>query len=67
MEAAMSADAYEVNSPYEEDEDYGEPCHECDDEGWILDDCFEDTCCCADPEVSHGYIPCPVCMRKVRP
>lgn len=63
----MSADAGEVNSPYDEDETYGEPCYECDDEGWILADCFEDTCCCADPELSHEYIPCPVCMTKVRP
>jgi hypothetical protein len=31
-----------------------------------LADCFEDTCCCANPEKSHGYVRCPVC-RGVRP
>lgn len=43
-----------------EEDDLG-PCEECGDEGWILDDCFEDTCCCADPETQHGIIPCPMC------
>ena len=30
-------------------------CPTCGGEGEILQDCFEDTCCCADPE-EHGYI-----------
>lgn len=39
----------------------GEGCFECGDEGYVVDDCFEDTCCCADPELQHGLIRCPVC------
>lgn len=38
-----------------------EGCFECGGEGWIMADCFEDTCCCADPEEEHGVIPCPNC------
>jgi hypothetical protein len=38
-------------------------CYECGDEGWIIDDCFEDTCCCADEE-DHGWIPCPLCNPR---
>jgi len=38
-----------------------EECFECGGEGYVLDDCFEDTCCCADPYAQHGMIPCPVC------
>lgn len=36
-------------------------CFECGGDGWIVDDCFEDTCCCANPEEDHGLIPCPNC------
>ena len=36
-------------------------CPECGGEGFIVDDCDEDTCCCADPSASHGLIPCPLC------
>jgi hypothetical protein len=36
-------------------------CPECDGEGFIDGDCFEDTCCCADPIASHGIKPCPFC------
>ena len=43
---------------YEDDDD---ECYECGGEGWIEDQCFEDTCCCADPAASHGLIPCPLC------
>jgi len=39
-------------------------CYECGGEGWIVDDCFEDTCCCADPDTEHGVIPCPRCNPK---
>jgi hypothetical protein len=35
-------------------------CWECED-GYILADCFEDTCCCADPEEEHDIIPCRTC------
>lgn len=34
---------------------------ECGGDGWITDDCFEDTCCCLDPDTQHGVIPCPTC------
>ena len=36
-------------------------CARCDGDGWITADCFEDTCCCADPDEEHGSIPCPEC------
>jgi hypothetical protein len=36
-------------------------CVECDGEGYVLNDCFEDTCCCEDPEMEHGYGTCPSC------
>ena len=39
-------------------EDDGEECGECGGEGWVLADCFEDTCCCADPESQHGVERC---------
>lgn len=40
-----------------------ESCPDCDGEGFILDECFEDTCCCAEPELEHDIIPCPTCSR----
>lgn len=52
-------DYYDVVA-YEDDED----CYECGGEGFVLRDCFEDTCCCADPESSHGYKLCPVCRGR---
>lgn len=48
---------------YDENEDGYSDC-ECGGEGWIVDDCFEDTCCCADPESEHGLIPCPNCNPR---
>lgn len=44
--------------------DYQDACGECDGYGYVLNDCFEDTCCCADPENEHGYSVCPVCNGK---
>ena len=44
--------------------DYGdepEGCYECGGEGYVVAECFEDTCCCEDPEMEHGLIPCPLC------
>lgn len=46
------------------DEDGDSECYECGGEGWIVDDCFEDTCCCADPECEHDVIPCPNCNPR---
>jgi hypothetical protein len=40
-------------------------CLRCDGAGEILAECFEDTCCCADPE-EHGYITCPDCLGRPR-
>lgn len=40
-------------------------CYECGGEGYLVDDCFEDTCCCADPETEHGIIPCPNCGGEI--
>lgn len=48
--------------PYEDVWD--DECPECGDEGVVLNDCDEDTCCCEDPEESHGYSICPVCRGK---
>lgn len=42
--------------PPEDDE-----CPECGGEGYITAECFEDTCCCADPDEEHGLIACPLC------
>lgn len=39
-------------------------CYECGGDGWITEDCFEDTCCCSDPEIEHGVVPCPLCNLK---
>jgi hypothetical protein len=44
-----------------------EPCYRCDGDGYIIADCFEDTCCCADPELEHDVIPCPVCTPRRLP
>lgn len=46
------------------DELDGDECYECGGEGIVLNDCFEDTCCCADPEAQHGYSTCPACRGK---
>ena len=37
------------------------PCWECDEEGFVEDECFEDTCCCANPHALRG---CTVCHGK---
>lgn len=42
-------------------------CYRCDGAGMIPADCFEDTCCCADPELAHDMMPCPVCPQNVPP
>jgi len=42
----------------EQFDDADETCGECGGEGYVLADCFEDTCCCLFPEVEHGYIRC---------
>lgn len=48
----------------QEFEDFDDFCGECGGDGIVLNDCFEDTCCCADPEAEHGYRTCPVCRGK---
>ena len=47
--------------PYEFDDE----CAYCGGEGFIENDCFEDTCCCLDPETSHGFRACPTCTKRV--
>ena len=37
-------------------DEIGDDCGMCED-GWMIDDCFEDTCCCA----NHDLVPCPQC------
>lgn len=46
------------------DDGEAEECWECGGDGWVVADCFEDTCCCADPETEHGIEPCPNCGGK---
>lgn len=36
-------------------------CWSCGGEGYVLDDCFEDSCCCADPETDHDTVACEQC------
>ena len=48
------------NCPHCEYDHDEEDCAECGGEGFIENDCFEDTCCCADT-ASHGFRPCPNC------
>jgi hypothetical protein len=55
------AEEYEGEPEDEQEEDF---CSNCDGEGYIVDDCFEDSCCCADPETEHGVITCPTCQGK---
>lgn len=55
----MSAEPQEYYDELEKDD----CCPECGGEGYVLDDCFEDTCCCADPE-EHGYVKCSLCFGK---
>lgn len=49
--------------PEREAQDYYEEeyCPDCGGDGWVDGDCFEDTCCCADPVASHGVVKCPTC------
>lgn len=54
----------EQDEPDDDFDPEDDDCYECGGEGWIVDDCFEDTYCCADPEWDHGVIPCPVCNPK---
>jgi hypothetical protein len=42
-------------------ESLDDPCDRCDGDGYVRGDCFEDTCCCEDPDLKHGTITCPVC------
>lgn len=43
--------------------DLPETCFKCDGDGYVVADCFEDTCCCEDPETEHGIISCPLCGK----
>jgi hypothetical protein len=46
---------------FEDYDGYDEVCGDCGGDGYVLNDCFEDTCCCADPESEHGLSVCPTC------
>jgi hypothetical protein len=41
-------------------------CSTCGDAGWIVGPCFEDVCCCEDPDTHHRMIPCPDCNPENR-
>lgn len=45
-------------------DDLDDECWNCGGEGYTLNDCFEDTCCCADPETEHGITRCPYCKDR---
>jgi hypothetical protein len=49
----MSADIFD----HAEDDD----CWNCGDEGYTVNSCIEDCCCCLDPEEEHGITACPYC------
>lgn len=37
-------------------------CWECEGMGLVVDECFEDTCCCADPQNEHDTVFCRTCQ-----
>lgn len=47
-----------------EDLDIDDECWNCGGDGYVLLDCFEDTCCCEDPEEEHGIMECPYCLER---
>ena len=44
-------------------------CFECDGVGFVMGDCGEDCCPCADPEMQHPWYPCEICtpVKTSRP
>ena len=62
MRTRWNARGWEMK-PEREAQDYYEEeyCPDCGGDGWVDGDCFEDTCCCADPVASHGVVKCPTC------
>ena len=48
----------------EPDDDEDNECWACGGEGFVLGDCGEDTCCCADPETQHPMVRCETCGGK---
>lgn len=58
-----TTDPRSLDGSYDPDPEDDE-CYQCGGEGWITAECFEDTCCCANPEEDHELIPCPVCSRR---
>jgi hypothetical protein len=42
-------------------EEWDSVCTTCGGEGYIVDDCDEDSCCCLNPELDHALIRCPDC------
>jgi hypothetical protein len=47
------------------EDEFDEECGKCVGDGWVVADCFEDTCCCLDPENEHGLVRCQ-CNPKPR-
>lgn len=60
----MTPTKLDAPKPDDQFDDFDELCGECGGEGYIVDDCFEDTCCCADPENEHELIRCPSCKTE---
>ncbi len=49
---------------YDDPHEYPFDCEDCEGEGLVVGDCFEDTCCCADPASEHNLVQCPTCQGR---
>jgi hypothetical protein len=59
MPGRLDGDPYD--DPNDKPDDEVESCPDCHGEGYVLADCFEDSCCCANPEEDHDLVPCATC------
>ena len=46
------------DQPEDDDDD---TCWQCEGEGYLVNSCIEDCCCCLDPEEEHGTSECGIC------
>ncbi len=61
----MEYDEIDDDEDYPEDlddyDDEDEECYDCGGEGYLLGDCGEDSCYCANPETQHPQVLCLTC------
>lgn len=57
-ECEDETDREDINAAMDRDH---EDCWDCGGDGYLLDDCGEDSCACAQPELDHDLIMCPTC------